>query len=81
MDHQEGVSSNIVPLFDGKKYSFWRLRMQYHLQSHGSNVWGSIINGYQVPTNLLTNTTRKKIYNDNSRAINSIFMGYQILGM
>lgn len=56
-------------------YSFWSLRMQYHLQSICFDVWGSVINGYQVPTTLPTDTTGNKLYNDNSRAINAILNG------
>lgn len=68
---------NGVPLFDGKNYALQSSRMQHYLHNIGYDVKRSVINGYQVPTNLPIDTTRKNLYNDNARAMNAILDGLQ----
>lgn len=46
--------------------------MQYYLLNFGFDVWGSVINGYQVPSTLPIDIDGKKLCNDNTRAMNAI---------
>ena len=40
--------------------------------SLGSNIWKSIVNGYTTSTTPPTDTTGKKLSNDNARAMHAI---------
>jgi hypothetical protein len=75
MDQQEGMSSNKAPLFKGDNYAFWSIRMRSYLMELGCDVWLSVINGYDVPETAPSDTTAKKLYNDNSRVVNAILGG------
>jgi hypothetical protein len=75
MDQQEGMSSNRAPLFKGNDYAFWSIRMRSYLMALGCDVWLSVINGYTVPTTAPSDTTAKKLCNDNSRVVNAILGG------
>jgi len=45
---QEAYSSRI-PVFGGKNYSFWKVRMEVYLMSLGVNSWTSVLVSYNVP--------------------------------
>jgi hypothetical protein len=49
--------------------------MKSNLLALGFDVWKSVENGYTAPTTPPTHTVGKKIFNDNSRAINVILGG------
>jgi hypothetical protein len=72
MDHQEGMSNNKAPLFNGGGYALWKIIMKNFLLALGFNIWQSIVDGYTAPTTPPKDATRKKIFNDNSRSVNEI---------
>ena len=49
--------------------------MQFNLLNIGSDVWGSMVKGYQVQTILPIDITRKKLCNDNARSMSAITNG------
>jgi hypothetical protein len=75
MDQQEGMSSNRAPLFKGDDYAFWSVRMKSYLMSLGCDIWKSVEDGYTAPATTPTDTTGKKLCNDNARASNAILGG------
>jgi hypothetical protein len=75
MDQQEGMSSNRAPIFKGDNYALWSIRMRSYLMELGFNVWLSLIRGYYVPKTAPSDTTTKKLCNDNSRVSNAILGG------
>ena len=46
MTSHEGTLTNKVPLFDGTKLSFWKVRMRTCLTSLGVDVWDVVDTGY-----------------------------------
>jgi hypothetical protein len=56
MDHQEGMSSNKAPLFNGGGYALWKIRVKRFLLALGFDVWKSVVDGYTAPTNPPTDT-------------------------
>ena len=46
MTSYEGTSFNKVPLFDGKLFSFWKVRMRTYIMSVGADVWDVVDTGY-----------------------------------
>ena len=42
MDKQEGLSTNRDLIFDDSNYTFWKIRMEFYLQSLGMDVWKSM---------------------------------------
>jgi hypothetical protein len=75
MDQQEGMSNNKAPLFNGGCYAQWKIRMKNFMLALGFDIWQSSIDGYTSPTTPPKDNARKKIYNDNSRAVNTILGG------
>jgi hypothetical protein len=75
MVDQEGFSTNRAPLFDGKNYSFWKIRMQTYLMAFGFGIWESIVVGYTSPKNPPTSLAGKKTSENNAKAMNSILCG------
>ena len=41
MDQQEGMATNIPPLFTGEDYAYWSVRMRCLLMCHGWKVWAA----------------------------------------
>ena len=64
-----------TPLFDGLNYAFWSVRMRVYLQAQGDKVQKEVLSRYNVPTNPPINTHGKKLYEDNSKAMNAILSG------
>jgi hypothetical protein len=60
------MSSNKAPLFKGVNYAFWSIRMRSYLMALGCDVWLSVIKGYDVLETPPSDTTAKKLFNDNS---------------
>ena len=77
MNSGEGFSSNKAPLFDGTNYSFWKLRMQTYLSALGFEIWEATKNGYTAPSTPITDAAKKKAYENNSKAKNSIMWGLE----
>jgi hypothetical protein len=77
MDQQEGMPSNKAPLFKGDNYALWSIRMRSYLTALGCDVWISMIKGYDVPKTAPSDTTVKKLWNDNSRVVNAILGGLE----
>ena len=49
MTSYEGTSSNKVHVFDGTKFSFWKVRMGNYIMSLGADVWDVVDTGYVSP--------------------------------
>ncbi|XP_057730074.1 uncharacterized protein LOC130945363 [Arachis stenosperma] len=47
----EGQSSNRLPLFNGKNYTYWKERMKIFVQAVDYRLWKIILEGSQFPTN------------------------------
>jgi len=75
MTSSEGFSSNKAPLFDGTKYSFWKLRMKTYLSALGYEIWEATKNGYTTPSTPITDTVGNKAYENKSKAKNAIMCG------
>lgn len=45
---QEAYSSR-VPVFDGTKYDFWKVRMEAYVMPLGVDVWTLVLVDYNVP--------------------------------
>jgi hypothetical protein len=75
MDQQEGMSSTRAPLFKGNDYALWSVRMKGYIMSLGCDIWKSVEDGYTAPATTPTDTTRKKLCNDNARETNAILGG------
>jgi hypothetical protein len=54
MDKKGEFTKNGTPLFDGKNYAFWSIRMRYLLQAHGFDVRQFVVNGYTVPVTIFS---------------------------
>jgi hypothetical protein len=77
MDQQEGMSSNKALLFKGDNYALWSIRMRSYLMELGCDVLISLIKSYDVPKTSPSDTTAKKLCNDNSRVVNAILGGLE----
>jgi hypothetical protein len=75
MDKQERLSLRKYPYFDGIDYAFWKIRMKVYLQSLGYDVWESVKNGYETPTNPLFDIGAKKLGDNNAKSMNAILEG------
>eukprot|EP00253_Pinus_taeda_P028505 PITA_28505 len=54
MANQEGGLINTAPMFNGKNYVFWKLRMNTYIQSLGAHVWDVVEEEYKRPPALIT---------------------------
>ena len=75
MDKQGKQTKTGTPIFDGMNYALWNVRMRVYLQAQGVDVWKEVVNRYNVPTTPPTDQASKKLYEDNSKAINAILSG------
>ena len=75
MDKQGKQTKTGTPIFDGLNYAFWNVRMRVYLQSQGVDVWKAIVNRYKVPPTPPIDHATKKLYEDNSKAMNEILSG------
>jgi hypothetical protein len=75
MDKQGEFTKNGTPLFDGKNYAFWSIRMRAFLQAQGFDVWKVVVNGYTAPDSPPTDNAGKNLSEYNSKAMNSILSG------
>ena len=51
-----------VPIFDGKDFVFWKIRMKSYLMSIGMEVWALVEEGYNVPKTTPTEAEDRKKY-------------------
>ena len=75
MDHQQGLSSNIPPLFIGNNYGFWSVIMRCHLMSIGCKIWSSVEKWYKIPDNLPIDRDQVDEYESNANTLNAILKG------
>ena len=75
MDKQRKQTKTGTPLFDGLNYVSWNVRMIVFLHAQGIDVWQAVVNGYNIPTSLLIDNARRKLYEGNSKAMNAILSG------
>ena len=74
MSSYEGTSSNKVPLFDGTKISFWKVRMRTYIMSLGIDVWDMVDTGYVKP--FVTASRDDKLeFSFNAKSMNAILSG------
>jgi hypothetical protein len=74
MDKKGEFTKNGTPLFHGKNYSFWRIRMRAFLQARGFDVWQLLVNGY-IALDSSPIDVGKRLNENNSKAINVILSG------
>ena len=74
MTRNEGTSSNKVPLFDGRKFSFWKVRMRTYIMSLGADVWDAVESGYVNPI-VLAFRDDKMEFSFNEKEMNAILSG------
>ena len=65
-------SKSGTPLFDGRNYALWSIRMRAFIEAQGIEIWQSIENGYKVPKIVPTNADELVQYNNNSKARNHL---------
>jgi hypothetical protein len=64
--------SGKIPLFDGRDFSYWKVRMEAYLLSQGSAIWEIVDSNYEIPA---ARTTQVQIeqYEANNKARNILF--------
>ena len=75
MDKQGKQTKTRTPLFNGLNYAFQNVRMRVYMQSLGVDVWKAVLNRYNVPATPPVDNAGKKIYEDKSKAMNTILSG------
>ena len=74
MASYEGTSSNTVPLFDGTKFSFWKVRMRTYIMSLGADVW-DVVETSHVKLVMLAFRYDKLEFSFNAKEMNTILSG------
>ena len=74
MTSNEGTSASKPPLFDGKKISFWKIRMRTYLMALGVDVWDVVETGYTKPV-VLASKDDKLEFSFNAKGMNAILNG------
>jgi hypothetical protein len=74
MTSHEGTSTNKAPLFNGTKFSFWKVRMRTYIMDLGADVWDVVETGY-VNLVVLASKDDKIEFSFNAKAMNSILSG------
>jgi hypothetical protein len=74
MTIHEGTSATKPPLFDGKKISFWKIRMRTYLMALGADVWDVVETGYTKPVVIASNDD-KLDFSFNAKGMNAILNG------
>jgi hypothetical protein len=49
MSSHEGNSTNKAPLFNGTKFSFWKVRMRTYIMDLSADFWDVVDTGYVNP--------------------------------
>ena len=55
--------------------ALWKLRMRTYLITCWFDIWGVVNNGYTTPTTPPGDATRKRINENNAKAMNAILRG------
>jgi hypothetical protein len=74
MTSHEGISTNKAPLFNGKNFDFWKVRMRTYIMDLGVDVWDVVEIGYVNPI-VLDSKDDKIEFIFNAKAINVILSG------
>ena len=74
MSSHEGNSTNKAPLFNGTKFSFWKVRMRTYIIALGADVWYVVETGYVKPV-VLANKDDKLEFSFNVKGMNAILSG------
>jgi hypothetical protein len=74
MSSHEGNSTNKAPLFNGTKFSFWKVRMRTYIMALGADVWDVVDIGYVKPY-VLANKDEKLEFSFNAKDMNVILSG------
>ena len=48
---------NLRPYFDGSDYPYWKLRMQYYMDSDQIDVWDQVLTKWTAPSTTIGDTT------------------------
>jgi len=72
MRNYEREASIRPPIFDGTNFIYWKVRVIAYLQSLGTEVWDIIDTGYSFPSTTPTDLAKKKKYETNAKAINTL---------
>ena len=72
MNNYEKEASIRSPIFDGRNFIYWKVRIIAYLQSLGTKVWDIMEAGYTFPSTTPTDTAGKKQYETNAKAINTL---------
>ena len=72
MNNYEKEASIRPPIFDGRNFAYWKVRITTYLQSLGIEVWDIMETGHTFPSSTPTNTVGKKQYETNVKAINTL---------
>ena len=75
MYQQEGLATNITPLFTGDNYAYLSVRMKCHLMSLGYKVWRSVEKQNKIPDDLPIDRDELDQYEANAKALNAILSG------
>ena len=74
MSSHEGNSTNKTPLFNGTKFSFWKVRMRTYIMDLGADAWDVVDIGYVKPV-VLANKDDKLEFSFNAKSMNAILSG------
>ena len=69
--------SSKVPLFGGKDYASWSIRMKSHLMSIELELWIIVEKGYDVPKVTPKGVEDKKKFWEHAKALNTLQAGLE----
>ena len=72
MNNHESMEPIRPPIFYGRNFVYWKIRTNTYLQPLGTDVWEIVEGGYTFPTTIPTDTTGKKQYETNAKAVNTL---------
>lgn len=72
MSNYEREASIRPEIFYGRNFVYWKVRTTTYLQSLGIDVWEIVEGGYTFPSAIPIDTTGKKQYETNAKAINTL---------
>ena len=72
MNNHEDMGSIRPPIFNGNNLVYWKIRTIAYLQSLGVEVLEIVEGGYQFPAAIHTDTPGKKLYETNSKEVNTL---------
>jgi len=72
MSNYEREGSIRSPIFDGRKFVYWKVRTTSYLQSLGTDVWEIVEGGYTFPSAIPIDKTGKKQHDTNAKVVNTL---------